>query len=132
MVPTATRTDGRTDGLHNNCVKNRETDAVKRSICLTTLVKRYNLILLVWEGNRGLNPTMNRNRLVLKWTWLNIVVIGLLILNSYSVVSRLCGHYCACFCILRSSGVGMLRYFTCDTGVNDVVVHGLFCKIINA
>ena len=49
-----------------------------------------------------------------------------------SVVSGLCGHHCACFCILRSSGVDVLRYFTCDTGLNDVVVHGLFCKIINA
>ena len=41
---------------------NHEADAVKRSICLTTLVKRYNLILLillVWEGNRGSNPRMN-------------------------------------------------------------------------
>jgi len=61
---TDRRTDGLTNGLHNNCVKNRETDAVKRSICLTTLVKRYNLILLVWEGDRGSNPTMNQNRLV--------------------------------------------------------------------
>ena len=50
-----------------------------------------------------------------------------------SVVSRLYGHYCACFRILRSRGVVMhrlLRYFTCDTGLNDVFVHGLFCKII--
>ena len=31
--------------------------------------------------------------------------------------------------ILRSIGVVMLSHFTCDT---DVVVHGLFCKIINA
>jgi len=52
-------TDRRTDGRHKNRVKNHETDAVKRSICLTTLVKRYNLILLVWEGNRGSNPRMN-------------------------------------------------------------------------
>jgi len=57
-------TDRRTDRRHNNCVKIHETDAVKRSICLTTVVKWYNLILLVWEGNRGLNLTMNRYRLV--------------------------------------------------------------------
>ena len=38
---------------------NNEADAVKRSICLTTLVKRYNLTLLAWEGNRGSNPRMN-------------------------------------------------------------------------
>ena len=63
MVPTATRTDrqrdGRTDGRHNNRVKNHEADGVKRSISLTTLDKQYNLILLVWEGNRGSNPRMN-------------------------------------------------------------------------
>jgi len=48
-----------------------------------------------------------------------------------SVISRLFGHYCACFCILSSRGVDMLSSFTCDTELNDVVVHGLFCKIIN-
>ena len=59
MAPTATRTDRRTDRRHNNGVANHEADAVERSICLTTLVKRCNLILLVWEGNRGSNPRMN-------------------------------------------------------------------------
>jgi len=53
------QTDRRTDGRHNNGVTNHEADAVKRSISLTTLVKQYNLILLVWEGNRGSNPIMN-------------------------------------------------------------------------
>jgi len=51
-----------------------------------------------------------------------------------SVVSRFCGHYCACFCILRSRGVDLSRcsnYFTRDTGLNDVVVHGLLYKILN-
>ena len=38
--------------------------------------------------------------------------------------------YCACFCILRSSGVDMLRYLTDDTGLNDVVVHELICSIV--
>ena len=56
--------DGRTDGRHNNRVKNHEADGVKRSISLTTLDKQYNLILLVWEGNRGSNPIMNRNCLL--------------------------------------------------------------------
>ena len=47
-----------------------------------------------------------------------------------SITSRFCGHYCACFCILRSSGFHMLRYFTDDTGLNDVVVHELICSIV--
>jgi len=51
-----------------------------------------------------------------------------------SVVSRICGQYCACFCILRSKGVDLSRfsnYFTRDTGLNDVVVHELLCKMLN-
>jgi len=50
-----------------------------------------------------------------------------------SITSRFCGHYCACFCILRSRGVDMrrfLRYFTRDTGLNDVVVHELICSLM--
>ena len=50
-----------------------------------------------------------------------------------SITSRFCGHYCACFCILRSRGVGMfdfLRYFTRDTGLNDVIVHELICSMM--
>ena len=49
-------------------------------------------------------------------------------------VSQFCGHYCVCFCILRSRDVDLryfLTYFTHDTGLNDVVVHGLLCKIVN-
>jgi len=50
-----------------------------------------------------------------------------------SIVSRFCGHYCACFCILRSRGVDMcpfLRYFTRDTGLNDVIVHDIvICNV---
>ena len=53
------QTDRRTDESHNNGVTNHEVEAVKRSISLTTLVKQYNLVLLVWEGNRGSNPRMN-------------------------------------------------------------------------
>jgi len=51
-----------------------------------------------------------------------------------SVVSRICGQYCACFCILRGRGVDLSRfsnYFTRDTGLNDVVVHGLLRKMLN-
>jgi len=49
-----------------------------------------------------------------------------------SVVSRFCGHYCACFCILRSRGIDMRRFlqqFSSDTGLNDVVVHRLICRL---
>ena len=48
-----------------------------------------------------------------------------------SVASRFCRHYCICFCIARSRDVNMCRftdYFTCDTGLNDVVVHDLICN----
>ena len=49
-----------------------------------------------------------------------------------SIVSRFCGHYCACYCILRSKGIDMcrfLRYFTRDTGLNDVIAHELMCNV---
>jgi len=53
-----------------------------------------------------------------------------------SIASKFCGHYCACFCILRSKGVDMhrfthrfMRYFTRDTGLNDVIVHELICNV---
>ena len=49
-----------------------------------------------------------------------------------SITSRFCGHYCACFCILRSRGISMCRflhYFSNDTGLNDVVVHELICSL---
>ena len=51
-----------------------------------------------------------------------------------SITSRICGHYCVCFCILRSKGIDMrrfLRYFTRDTGLNDVIVHELICSLMN-
>ena len=35
-------------------------------------------------------------------------------------------------CILRSKRVDMcrfLRYFTCDTGLNDIIVHELICNV---
>ena len=49
-----------------------------------------------------------------------------------SIASRFCGYYCACFCILRNSDIDMhrfLRYFTHDTGLNDVIVHELICRM---
>ena len=47
-----------------------------------------------------------------------------------SVVSKFCGHYCIYFCINRSRGVDMrkiVRSFTTDTGLNDVLVHAFVC-----
>jgi len=49
-----------------------------------------------------------------------------------SIVSRFCGHYCACYCILRSKGVDMyrfLRYFTRSIRANDVILHELICNV---
>jgi len=63
----------------------------------------------------------------------NIVVNGFF--NNRQLqgtVSRFCGHYWACFCILRSRDISLPRfftYFTRDTGLNGVVVRGTLCKI---
>jgi len=51
-----------------------------------------------------------------------------------SVASSFCSLYCACYCILRSRNVDMTRfasYFTNDTGVNDLLVHELMCRVLN-
>ena len=48
-----------------------------------------------------------------------------------SVVSKFCGHYCICYCLLRSSGVNMrkiMRGFSSDTGLNDAIVHRFVCR----
>jgi len=50
-----------------------------------------------------------------------------------SIMSRFCGHYCACFSITRRRGVGMadfIRYFNRDTGLNDFIVHELICSVM--
>ena len=47
------------------------------------------------------------------------------------VVSKFCGHYCIYFCILRSRGVDMckiVRSFSSDTTLNDVLVHAYVCR----
>jgi len=49
-----------------------------------------------------------------------------------SVVSKFCGHYCIYFCILRSRGVDMckiVRSFSSDTALNDVLVHA-YCLCV--
>ena len=48
-----------------------------------------------------------------------------------SAVSRFCAHYCVLYCILRSRGFDVERitrsFKRNDTGLNDVLVHGLVC-----
>ena len=53
--------------------------------------------------------------------------------NCKQLQSGFCEYYCAFFCILRSRGIDMyrfLRYFTRDTGLNDVVVHELIYSLL--
>ena len=48
-----------------------------------------------------------------------------------SIVSKFCGHYCIYFCILRTRGVDMrkiVRTFSSDTGLNDMLVHTYVCR----
>jgi len=73
-------------------------------------------------------PVLNANiYVIVTGPLVDIVVNGFLIIYSESAVSQLCGYYCVCFCILCSRDISLLR----DTGLNDVVVHGVLCKIIN-
>jgi len=51
-----------------------------------------------------------------------------------SVISRFCGHYCIYYCMLRSRGIDMPKIvssFTTDTALNDVLVHGFVCRVVN-
>jgi len=48
-----------------------------------------------------------------------------------SIISKFCGHYCIYFCIRRRRGIDMckiVRSFTIDTGLNDVLVHAYVCS----
>ena len=51
-----------------------------------------------------------------------------------SVISRFCGHYCICYCVLRSRGMDMpkiVNRFTTDTALNDVLAHRFVCRVLN-
>jgi len=51
-----------------------------------------------------------------------------------SLPSNFSSLNCACYCILRSRNVDMTRfvsYFTNDTGLNDLLVHELMCRVLN-
>jgi len=48
-----------------------------------------------------------------------------------SIISKFCRHYCIYFCIRRTSGIDMrkiVRSFTSNTGLNDVLVHAYVCS----
>jgi len=51
-----------------------------------------------------------------------------------SVISRFCGHYCICYCVLRSRGIDMpkiVNSFTTDTALNDVLAHRFVCRVVD-
>jgi len=75
-----------------------------------------------------LAPVLNANiYVIVTGPLVSTVVNGLLLIHNESIISQFSGHYCVCFCILCSRYISLLR----DTGLNDVVVHGVLCKIIN-
>jgi len=50
-----------------------------------------------------------------------------------SAASRFCAHYCIFFCLFRSLDYDMNAIdscFTNDSGLNDVFVHAIICKLI--
>jgi len=50
-----------------------------------------------------------------------------------SAATRFCGQYCVFYCLFRSLGYSLNAIescFTTDTGLNDVFVHAIVCKII--
>jgi len=47
------------------------------------------------------------------------------------LISKFCGHYCIYFYVRRSRVIDMckiVRSFTSDTGLNDVLVHAYVCS----
>ena len=54
--------------------------------------------------------------------------------NCSPWISRFCGHYCVYYCMLRSKDINVPKIvssFTSDTALNDVLVHGFVCRIVN-
>jgi len=48
-----------------------------------------------------------------------------------SIISKFRGYYCIYLCVRRSRGIDMckiVRSFTSDTGLNDVLVHAYVCS----
>ena len=78
-----------------------------------------------WFGRRlshYFERYMNRN--CLSWNFNDV--------QLQSIVSKFCGHHCIYFCILRNRGVDMrkiVRSFSIDTGLNDMLVHTYLCRM---
>jgi len=50
-----------------------------------------------------------------------------------SAASRFCGQYCTFYCLFRSLDYSLKDIESCfgtDTGLNDVFVHAIICKLI--
>jgi len=47
-----------------------------------------------------------------------------------SSISSFCGHYCVCFCILKSRNLDLCSILSSDTGLNDVTIHELVCRFL--
>ena len=50
-----------------------------------------------------------------------------------SAATRFCGQYCIFYCLFRSLGYSLNSIescFTSDTGLNDVFVHAIVCKLL--
>ena len=81
-----------------------------------------------WTNGKLCSKLTNLNAI-----WIDIVDIGLLTINSCRESSvNFFGHYCICYCLYRSRGIDMrkiVRSFTSDTALNDVLVHALVCRI---
>jgi len=50
-----------------------------------------------------------------------------------SAASRFCGQYCIFYCLYKSIGYDsakIIKCFTKDTGLNDVLAHAFVCKLL--
>ena len=50
-----------------------------------------------------------------------------------NAVSRFCGHYCVFYCLFKSLDYNMNAIDSCfsfDTGMNNVFVHAIVCRLI--
>ena len=79
-----------------------------------------------------LAPVLNANiYVIVTGPLVNIVVNGFLIIDSYKVPSVSSADIIACVSVFFATFFDLLTYFIRNTGLNDVVVHGVLCKIIN-
>ena len=100
------------------------------------LWKERDLDVELNRQNSFLHQILNENIYdIVSGPLVNIVVDGFFYNRQLqSAVSWFCGHYCVCFCILRSRDISLRRfltYLTRDIGLSGVVMRGAGCKIIN-